>query len=458
MSLGSADLKGTFDVGQNSADLKATFDVGQDSRDLFADLTVRQEASQDLYAELVVRQSGAEDLYAKFELQDSEDLFAEFIVRQTGTADLFAEVIIVQSGSVNLYAKARITLHFSGKPANLFAKLFVGVDAFEELYAKFETQGVRDLFAKFTVRHSAFADLFNQFRVIVHFGEGWADLAAEMLIVRFDSADLPAEFIIRQSGSSELFSETIIRHSASEEVFAEAVIRHDGSADLKGIITIRHDATADLKATVVIRHTGTPLNLFAKFIAVPNEDLFAKFTIRHTTSRDLLGFFYIRHPYWLWTTRRYINGVVDLSETLLGDAKLEYVIEGVMEDIQGFLEANDLTYDEWTNIITVPTLIRRATTYGTVAALYARNSRTFRSRVIPTAAPITVTVIGDDERAMQHWETKMKDALGNYLAARQSIRIWVSTADEEPIFSMADIPATAEDDLEWHEWLQQRGA
>lgn len=404
MSLGSADLKGTFDVGQNSADLKATFHVGQDS------------------------------------------------------GNLFGKFIIIHSASVNLYAKARVALHFSGKPANLFAKLFVGVDAFEDLYAKFETQGVRDLFAKFTVRHSAFADLFNQFRVMVHFGEGWADLKAEFLPIRSASADLPAELIIRNDGFAELKNILIIRNSDSAEVFAEAVIRHDGSEDLKGTFTVRNSDIAELKALTVIRHTGIPRDLFAQFYAQPNEDLFCKFTIRHSTSQDLHGDLYVRHPYWLWTTRRYINGVVDVSESLLGDAKLEYVIEGVMEDIQGFLEANDLTYDEWTNIITVPTLIRRATTYGTVAALYARNSRTFRSRVIPTAAPITVTVIGDDERAMQHWETKMKDALGNYLTARQSIRVWVSTADEEPIFSMADIPPSYEDEVEWHEWLQQRGA
>ncbi|GAH57808.1 unnamed protein product, partial [marine sediment metagenome] len=37
------------------------------------------------------------------------------------------------------------------------------------------------------------------------------------------------------------------------------------------------------------------------------------------------------------------------------------------------------------------------------------------------------------------------------------IRVWVSTADEEPIFSMADIPPSYEDEVEWHEWLQQRG-
>ena len=257
-------------------------------------------------------------------------------------------------------------------------------------------------------------------------------------------------------GSVELFGEFVVRHSATVNLPTEFTVRQIASADLKGIVTIRHSTAAELKGIAVIRQTGIPLNLFAKFIAQPNEDLFAEFTIRHSTSQDLHAYFYVRHPYWLWTTRRYLNGVVSLSETLIGDAKLEYVIEGVMEDIQGFFIANNITYSAWTDITTVPTLIRRATTYGTVAALFARNSRTFRSRVIPTSAPITVTTIGDDERAMQHWETKMDEALENYLVAQRSTRIWVSTADEEPIFSMADIPTSAEDEIEWHQWLQQR--
>ena len=402
MSLGSADLKATLDVGQDSADLKAEFHVGQDSR------------------------------------------------------DLFAEVTIAHSASVNLFATFKVKLHFSGKPANLFAKLFVGVDAFQDLYAKFTVQATKDLFAKFIVRHSGYADLFNEFRVMVHFGEGWADLKAEFLPIRSGSGDLPAELVIRNDAFAELKGIFITRHSDSAEIFAEAIIRHSDSADLKGIVTIRHSTAAELKGIAVIRQTGIPLNLFAKFIAQPNEDLFAEFTIRHSTSQDLHAYFYVRHPYWLWTTRRYLNGVVSLSETLIGDAKLEYVIEGVMEDIQGFFIANNITYSAWTDITTVPTLIRRATTYGTVAALFARNSRTFRSRVIPTSAPITVTTIGDDERAMQHWETKMDEALENYLVAQRSTRIWVSTADEEPIFSMADIPTSAEDEIEWHQWLQQR--
>ena len=53
-------------------------------------------------------------------------------------------------------------------------------------------------------------------------------------------------------------------------------------------------------------------------------------------------------------------------------------------------------------------------------------------------------------------QEKLKEALDNYLSVQRSTIIWVSTAGEEPIFSMADIPASAEDDLEWHNWLRQR--
>jgi hypothetical protein len=387
----------------------------------------------------------------------SAQLKATFHVGQD-SADLKAvfETNLFNGVPADLYCKMRVYPHFSGKPANLFGKFFVGVDASEDLFAKFTVQATRDLFCKFTVRHSGYADLYNRFRVFIHFGEGWADLGAEFLLIRSDSEDLPAELIIRNADTTELKGILIVRQPDSADLFAETVIRHSDSVDLKGIFAVRHSAIAELKGLAVIRHTGTPLDLFAKFIAIPNEDLFAKFTVRQSTYRDLHGDFYVRHPYWLWTTRRYINGVVDAAESLVGDATLEYVIEGVMEDIQGLLDANDIPHDAWTNIALVPTLIRRATTYGTVAALYARHSRTFRSRVIPTAAPVTVTTIGDDERAMGHWEKKMQEALDNYLATQYSTRIWVSTADEEPIFSMADIPPSAEDEVEWHEWLQQR--
>ncbi len=186
-------------------------------------------------------------------------------------------------------------------------------------------------------------------------------------------------------------------------------------------------------------------------------ELAGGFTVNQTNaSRTLLGRFAIRLVYPYWTDRRLINGVIAAGEKLMGDAKLEVVIEGVMDDIKVWCDAQEVSYADWTDIETVPRAMKRATTYGTVSALYARYSKTFQGRVVPTLAPVTVTVIGDDEKAMLHWKEKMRDMLELYLSAQEAERIWVSTADEEPIFSMDDIPETGTDrELEsWHEWVE----
>ena len=141
----------------------------------------------------------------------------------------------------------------------------------------------------------------------------------------------------------------------------------------------------------------------------------------------------------------------------MGDANLEIVIEGVMDDIKVWLDAEcfEGTYGDWICIDLVPVAIKRATTYGVVAALYARYSKTFQGRVVPTVAPVTITVIGDDEKAMLHWMGKKRDMLELYLSAQGAARFWVSTADEEPVFTMDDIPATGADELEsWHKWVE----
>lgn len=379
-----------------------------------------------------------------------------------GNIDLFAKFEVNQSnGSADLFAEFRVYPHFSGIPRNLFAKFFRGADGSRDLFAKFNVVATKDLYAKFTVRHSASVNLFSEFRVYIHYGEGKADLKAEFIVVRFDDAELFADFIVRQLDSANLFSEAVIRQENSADLFSEAVIRHSASLDLKGIFIVRHSASLDLPQKMVIRHSATK-DLFFKMVIIPAVDLKGVFTVRHTTSKDLKSMFYVRHAYWMWTRRRYIHGVVDTPEKLIGDANLEYVIEGVMEDIQGILEANSVSYDGWDNITLVPVLIRRATTYGAVAALYARHSRTFRSRVIPTVAPVTVTTLGDDERAMNFWQDKMDKALANYFSIIGSPVLWVSTASEDPVFSMADIPTSEwnrDDDLaEWHVWLSQRGS
>lgn len=379
--------------------------------------------------------------------------------------DLKAVLEVNQSNaSKDLFAEFRVYPHFSGNPRNLFAKLFVGVDASKDLYATFTTQATENLKAEFIVRHTATKDLFTEFRVYIFFGEGKANLKAVMLVTQPGSADLKTVATIRNAGDENLKAVFMIRQLVGIDLFAEAVIRHSASTDLAAEFIVRHSATADLNAMTVIRHTGVPIDLKAVLEVEPVADLFADFIVRHSSTADLKTTFYVRHPYWLWTTRRYINGVVDAAERLIGDAKLEDTIEGVMEDIQGLMEANSLagTYEAWTNITLVPVLIRRATTYGTVAALYARHSKTFKSRVIPTVAPVTVTTLGDDERAMQYWQDKMDAAIANYFSIQSVPVVWVSTADEEPVFTMADIPVSewnpSDDLLEWHTWLNQRNS
>lgn len=184
-------------------------------------------------------------------------------------------------------------------------------------------------------------------------------------------------------------------------------------------------------------------------------ELFARAEVGQD-SLNLPAIFWARWPTRLWTTRRYINGVIDLDEKLEGDAILEYVIEGVMEDIQGYLENNGLDHSSWTSIEQIPVQILRATTYGTVAALYARHTQTFRSQVIPSITPVTVTVIGDAEKAMNYWDDRMNEMLEFYVSSQGGLVMESSTEDEEPIFSMEDIPEEITEYVSWREWLQRR--
>lgn len=244
------------------------------------------------------------------------------------------------------------------------------------------------------------------------------------------SQELLGELISRQAASAELLGETVLRRSALIELSAEFVIRRDGIPfEIPGEFISRQSGSADFLNKVILRHDGTPLEFYGRFA--------------------------VRLVYPYWTDRRRINGVVTAGEALMGDANMETVMEGVMDDIKVWCDANDVGYGDWVSIDTAPRAMVRATTYGVVAALYARYTKTFQGRVVPTVAPVTITVVGDEEKAMQHWIDKMDNMLELYLSAQGADRIWISTADEEPVFTMADIPSTGEDELEsWHDWVE----
>ncbi|GAG16411.1 unnamed protein product, partial [marine sediment metagenome] len=211
--------------------------------------------------------------------------------------------------------------------------------------------------------------------------------------------------------------------------------------------------SAELLGRAEVQQSGF-VELLGRFEAQATAELLGGFEAQATA--ELLTISWVRHPYRLWTNRRYLNGVVELNETLIGNAILEYVIEGVMQDIQSYLINASLDYSGWTNIVLTPKLIRRATTYGTVAALYARRAKTFATRVIPTMAPVALTAIGDEERAMNHWRDKMNQMLEFYVTSQGGDVMLTSTPDEEPVFSTEDIPPELSDFTPWYLWLMRR--
>jgi len=252
-----------------------------------------------------------------------------------------------------------------------------------------------------------------------------------------DSVDLLGRFEVSQDSAELLGRFQICQDSA--ELLGRFEVSQD-SAELLG--RFEAQATAEL--------------LGKAEVGQDSQDLLGNVEVQQSGSSDLLYKFWVRKPYRLWTNRRYLNGVVDLSETLIGNAILEYVIEGVMQDIQSYLINAGLDYSGWTDIVLTPKLIRRATTYGTVAALYARRAKTFAGRVIPTMAPVTLTVIGDEERAMNHWRDKMNRALEFYVTSQGGDVMITSTSDEEPVFSTEDIPPELSDFTPWYQWLMRR--
>ncbi len=158
---------------------------------------------------------------------------------------------------------------------------------------------------------------------------------------------------------------------------------------------------------------------------------------------NLPAHFRARHPYWLWTNRRYIEGVVSLKKTGVDDAILEYVIEGVMIDIQSWLIINELPY-AFEDITTTPILVRRATTYAVVATLFARDYFGLSKSIAISMGPRRV-IIADErgmEAAMEYWEKKMERMLELYSSSTALQIIYVSTEDEEPIFTMEGIPTS----------------
>lgn len=431
----------------SSRDLFAEFLLRQAAADLKAILQIRQGFG-NLPGKFVVRQSGTGSLKGILQVgQDSRNLFARFVIQHTGTPR-------------SVFVKMRVMVHFSGKPQDLVSA-FVLTRPAQTLKGVFVVRQAqsRGLPAEFTIAHSGTQALYAKFDARWFFVEGWADEKAVFITRQESSVDAPAaSFIVRQIGSTALFNSFVVRHTASVTLKGLISVRHSASITRpKGIFIVRHPDAVDLKAVLSVRHSGSLTGPKGIFIVQHWLGLKGLVTIRHSTYSSLDAKFYTRFPMRFWTNRRYLNGVVDLSELDMRDAILEYVIEGVMEDLQGELTANSIDYSTWTDITLVPILIRRAVTYGVVASLYARKAKTFRSRVIPSVQPVTVTVMGDERLAMEHWENRRDNALNKYLTSTDVDRVLVSTADQEPVFSsdLEDIPRQVTSETSWHEWQQK---
>ena len=291
---------------------------------LFADFTVKQ-GTVDLPAEFRVRQ-GSEDLYAKFEAQAIQDLYAKF--NTVATAQLKGIFIAQQAATSDLYAKfeAQATAALKGifetaqwrDLKGIFVARQVSIVALKgvfivrhtatgDLYAKFTSQAVKDLYTKLIVRHSSgypyseikstfslykpYANLFSKIRVR---GAGTAELKG---VFRVTAETLPAIFHVGQD--SETLHGFFHVGQGSRDLSAEFVLKQ-ASAELKAIIII--NPVQLLFAKVVVN----PVALLKGVFRLTREDLPAEFTIRYgiaelsaeveiISQRNLKAIFILRH-------------------------------------------------------------------------------------------------------------------------------------------------------------------
>jgi len=424
------ELLGKAEVQQSgSVELLDKFEVQQlGSAEFFAELIIRQKATLELPAEFIVRHEAGVDLHAAFESQATVDLLGELIVRHSATINLPGKFIVRHSATLDLLGEFIVRQVTS---ENLLGELIV-----RHLFSQ-------DLAGELIARQSATLNILGEL-IARHLAT--LDLLGEFIVRQVTSEDLLGELIARHLATLDLLGEFIIRQVASEDLLGELIVKQEASVDLHA--AFESQATVDLLGELIVRQSAT-INLPGKFTVKHSAklDLPAKFQVVHW--ERLLSKLWIRHPSRLWTNRRYVNGVVELDETELDDALLEYIIQGVMDDIKSQLISEAmLIYDSWTDITETPKLIRRATTYGTVASLYSRDINDPNRRIVMGLRPIRIRateVRSAQERAMDYWESRMEKMMSLYLTSGGRSLMIVDTEDEEAVFSLEDIPFYSED-------------
>ncbi len=405
-----------------------------DSADLYALFIIRQPASAEIYGTAEIRNIDSAEAYAHAIIRHpaSAELFAHTVIKNIASAEAYAHLVIRQPASAELYGHAEIR---HPDLSEIYAHTIIRNIGFAEAYAHFIVKNISfaELYGHAEIRHPASADLYARTK-IRHPGVP-VELYGYGIIRNIDSAELYAHAVIKNIDFAEVYSRTKIRHPGIPvELYGHAIIRHPASEDVYAHTIIKNIDSADAYAHFIVRNLS-----FA--------ELYASFSAQ--VSLNLLVKFVVRHPYRLWTNRRYLNGVVELDEENLGDALLEYVIEGVMNDIKSRLIREDLTgYVSWTDITKTPKLIRRATTYATVATLYARDNNNPLRRIVLGIRPLAARVVQEraaQERAMDYWEEKFEKTLALFATSQSKKLMIVDTADEEPVFSMEELPFSTED-------------
>ncbi len=419
------------------------------SAELYSLVEIQQPASAEVYAHAVIRNIGSAEAYGHGIIRniDTAEVYAHFIVRNIDSAELYAHTIIKNIASAEAYAHLVIR-----QPTflELYGHAEIRHPDLNELYAHTIIRNIdsAEAYAHLIVKNISFAELY-----------GHAEIRQPASIelyarTKIRHPGVPVELygygIIRNIDSAELYAHAVIKNIDFAEIYSRTKIRHPGipPVELYGHVIIRQPASEDVYAHTIIKNIDSA-DIYAHFIVrnLSFAELYASFSAQ--VSLNLLVKFVVRHPYRLWTNRRYLNGVVELDEENLSDALLEYVIEGVMNDIKSRLIREDLTgYVSWTDITKTPKLIRRATTYATVATLYARDNNNPLRRIVLGIRPLAARVVQEreaQERAMDYWEEKFEKTLALFATSQSKKRMIVDTADEEPVFSMEELPFSTED-------------
>jgi len=287
---GTVDLPAKFTVKQDTVALKGIFIVRQSSSAaLKGILIVRHTATTGIKGILVVRHTAISDLYAKFEAQATVALKGIF---ETAQWEDLKGILVARQASIVALKGVFIVRHTATK----------------DLYAKFTSQAVKDLYTKLIVRHSSgypyseikstfslykpYANLFSKIRVR---GAGTAELkavfrvTAEILSAVFhvgqDSETLHGFFHVGQD-SAKLKGAFDVGQNHGE-IYAQ--FEAQAVRNLCAKFEVQHCAL--LKAIFIVKQ-GTR-DLYAKFEAQAIAALYAKFTPKRSASNALKAEFEI---------------------------------------------------------------------------------------------------------------------------------------------------------------------